>query len=127
MIEQIQTPNAPEVPSMLSQAIIANGFIFVSGQVHKQPGKDGVLVSGDIKVKTAQVIENIKQILEASGSSLNNVVKVTTYLTDMSTYSLFNEEYIKHFSSPFPVREVVCVKELPLKADVEISVVAVLN
>lgn len=86
---------------------------------------EGTLLQGTIKEQTHQVMENLKAILEEAGSSLADVVKTTAYITDMSVYEKVIEVYRSYMSEPYPARETVCVKELPLGASVEISVVAV--
>ena|SRR3989338_424382 len=121
MKEKIETEKAPKAP-MLSQAIVSNGFIFVSGQVHVTP--EGVLVNGSIEEKVHQIMKNIGAILDAGGMGFDDIVKATIYITDMAMGKKINEVYITYFKEPFPAREMVCVKELPLWADIEISVIA---
>lgn len=118
----ISTPNAPSAPNYLSQAIEHDGLIFVSGQIHKLP--DGGLVGETMAEKTTQVMHNIAAILRAANVSFDQVVKVTVYLTDMTQYEAFNKRYIDFFQEPLPAREVVGVKELPLGASLEVSVIA---
>jgi len=123
MKTKIETPLSPlPKTSPFSQAIVVNNFVYTSGQVHLKP--DGTMVNGSIEEKVTQVMNNLKNILEAVGTDFSNVVKATVYVTDMAYYGKINEVYSTYFSDPFPAREVVCVKELPLKADVEISLVA---
>lgn len=105
----------------LSDAIETERLVFVSGQI---PVKDGKLVDGPIEDQVKQVMANLKAILDAAGLGFDDVVKATVYVTDMSVYSRVNEVYKTYFSDPFPAREMVCVKELPAGAPVEISVVA---
>jgi 2-iminobutanoate/2-iminopropanoate deaminase len=120
--EKVSTDNAPGAPNFLSQAIVSNGFIFVSGQVHVAP--DGNLVEGTTKDKVDQIMSNIRKILAAAKADLNSIVKVVIYVTDMSLMPELNEVYPTYFTEPFPVREAVCVKALPLGAQIEISVIA---
>ncbi len=122
MKKQISTKDAPDANHVLSQAIEANGFIFVSGQIHILP--DNTLVDGSTKDKVTQIFKNIEAILLASDSSLNAIVKVVVYVTDMALMPELNEIYPTFFAEPYPVREAVCVTSLPLGADIEISVVA---
>lgn len=122
MRKKISTDHAPAADHILSQAIISNGFIFVAGQVHVKP--DGTKVEGSTKDKVQQIMDNISAILKAADASLNDIVKVIIYVTDMYVMPELNEVYPTYFSDPFPVREAVCVKELPLGAAIEISVVA---
>ena len=121
MKTQAATPNAPDAP-FLSQAIISNGTIYVSGQIHSKP--DGTDVKGFVKEKVAQIMQNISEILKSADATLDDIVKVVIYVTDMTQMSELNGVYPTYFTAPFPVREAVCVKELPLGATIEISVVA---
>ncbi len=121
MKQSATTPNAPDAP-FLSQAIISNGTIYVSGQIHGKP--DGSIVKGSVKEKMDQIMQNISAILKAANASLEDVVKVIIYVTDMAQMPELNEVYPAYFKEPFPVREAVCVHALPLNATIEISVVA---
>ena len=116
------TDDAPKAEHILSQGITVNGVIYLSGQIHNKP--DGTMVDGSVEEKFDQIMENITAILKAADVSLENVIKVVVYVTDMSQMPKLNEVYPTYFSEPFPVREAVCVKELPLGATIEISVVA---
>lgn len=119
---QSKTAEAPSAPHLLSQAITNNDLIFVAGQVHVLP--DNTLVEGSTKDKVAQIMKNISEILKATGAKLDNIVKVVIYVTDMSVMPELNGVYPTYFTEPYPVREAVCVKELPLGASIEISVIA---
>lgn len=122
MIKQaISTPDAPGAP-FLSQAIISNGLIFLSGMIHVLPGN--ALVGDTTEEKLAQIMKNIEAILGAADAKLNDIIKVVIYVTDMSLMSEINQAYPSYFAAPSPVREAVCVKELPLGASIEISVIA---
>lgn len=121
MKQQAATPNAPDAP-FLSQAIISNGTIYVSGQIHNKP--DGSLVEGSVKEKLEQIIQNISAILKAADATLDDIVKVVIYVTNMTQMLELNEVYPVYFNKPFPVREAVCVAALPLGATIEVSVVA---
>ncbi|MDE1762574.1 MAG: Rid family detoxifying hydrolase [Candidatus Micrarchaeota archaeon] len=123
MKTKIETDNAPKATGPFSQAVAEGQLIFTSGQVYLTP--EGKLLEGSIQEQTRQVMENLKAILEAAGVTFSNVTKSTIYVTDMSLYKEINEAYGSYFSDPFPARETVCVKELPLGAKVEISMVAV--
>lgn len=105
-----------------SQAIIANGFVFTQGSIYLT--LEGILLEGTIEEQIHQIMKNLSAILEEAGVSFKNVVKTTIYTTDMSLYKTINEIYGSYMSDPYPAREVVCVKELPLGAKVEISMVA---
>ena len=121
MKQPATTKNAPDAP-FLSQAIISNGTIYVSGQIHSKP--DGSVVEGSVKEKLDQIMQNITEILKAADATINDVVKVVIYVTDMSQMPELNEAYPSYFTEPFPVREAVCVQALPLGATIEISVIA---
>jgi 2-iminobutanoate/2-iminopropanoate deaminase len=121
MKSQASTPHAPDAP-FLSQAIISNGTIYVSGQIHSKP--DGSVVESSVKEKVEQIMQNISEILKAANATLGDIVKVVIYVTDMGQMPELNEVYPAYFNKPFPVREAVCVVALPLGATIEISVVA---
>ena len=104
-----------------SPFIKKNGFIYTSGQIHL---KDGKLLEGTIEEKTHQVMYNLKSVLENAGVTLSDVIQSTIYLTDMGDYSKVNEVYAIYMSEPYPARVMVCVKELPLGANIEISMIA---
>ena len=96
------------------------GFIFTSGQIHL---KDGELLQGTVEEKTHQVMRNLEGVLKKAGVTFKDVVQTFIYVTDMSIYEKVNEVYITYLSEPFPARVTVGVKELPLGADIEISMV----
>ena len=121
MKQQVVTPNTGSA-HILSQGMISNGLIFVSGQVHAKP--DLTLVGDTVEEKVAQIMKNISEVLEAAGASLADVVKVVIYVTDMSVMPELNKVYPSYFKEPYPVREAVCVAALPLGASIEISVIA---
>lgn len=121
MKQSITIPDAPDAP-FLSQAIVSNGLIFVSGQIHALP--DNTLVGETTEEKLAQIMKNIAAILAAADATLDDVVKLTIYVTDMSMMPELNKAYPSYFTDPYPAREAVCVKALPLDASIEISVVA---
>ncbi|MBN08142.1 MAG: enamine deaminase RidA [Rhodospirillaceae bacterium] len=113
----------PLVP--ISPAVIANGFVYVSGQ----PPFDyttGKLVFGDIQVQTRQVLENVKEVLAAAGSSMGKVVKTTVYCTNSGHFSLVNDVYREYFSEDPPARTFVTVASWPMAFDIEIECIAVL-
>lgn len=125
MKQAIHTAEAPSAPGLLSQAIVSNGFIFVAGQVHILP--DNSLVGETTEQKMNLIMKNISTILMAANSSLEQIVKVTIYVTDMSIMPDFNKLYPTFFSEPLPAREAICVAALPLGASIEISVIAAQN
>ena len=123
MKKVISTANAPQAIGPYSQAIEAGGFIFVSGQIPLIPAT-GELVEGSVEVQTARVLENLKAILEAAGSSLENVVKTTVYITNMDDFAKVNGIYGQYFQENPPARVCVEVSKLPKGALVEIDVIA---
>ena len=123
MVNEIKTSHAPSAPSILSQAMESDGLVITSGQIHTKP--DGALVKGTMRDKTKQVMSNLQAILKAADCTFADVLKATVYVTDMEKYGEFNEVYSTYFTKPFPAREVVCVKALPLGADLEISMIAI--
>jgi len=122
MKKEIKTNNAPGAIGPYSQAVQAGNLIFISGQLPINPA-DGSMPA-DIKGQTAQSIANIKAILAEAGASLDNVVKTTCFLADMSLFGPMNEVYAEEFKAPFPARCAFAVKELPKQALVEIEVIA---
>jgi 2-iminobutanoate/2-iminopropanoate deaminase len=120
----ISTTAAPGAIGPYSQAVEANGTLYVSGQVSIDPAT-GKLVEGGIKEQTTQVLKNIKAILMAAGYSLNDVVKSTCLLSDMSDFKAMNEVYAMFYTSEQPARAAFAVKGLPLGALIEIEMVAV--
>ena len=125
MKEVVATPNAPAAIGPYSQAIKANGLLFVSGQIALDP-KTGEFAAADVKLQTERVLENLKAILEASGVSLNHVVKTTVYLKDMGEFTAMNEVYARYFTAAPPARSTIQAARLPKDALVEIDVVAFL-
>src|SRR3989338_11572207 len=121
----IKTNNAPQAIGHYSQAVIANGFIFLSGQIPIDP-KSGNIIKGSIAEQTRLVLNNIKAILEAADVSLAGVVKTTVYLTDINKFAEMNQIYGEFFTPPYPARATVEVKALPKGVDIEIDAVAVL-
>jgi 2-iminobutanoate/2-iminopropanoate deaminase len=122
-MESIQTDRAPQAIGPYSQAIKANGFIFASGQIPLDPATMRI-VEGGIEEQTGRVLDNLKAVLEAAGSSLDRVVKTTVYLADMGEFAAMNEIYAKYFGATKPARATVQVARLPRDVKVEIDVVA---
>lgn len=122
----VEAADAPKAIGPYSQAIIANGFVYTSGQIGSDP-KTGTLVEGGIEAQTEQVLKNISAVLKASGSSMESVVKTTVFLADMSDFAKMNEVYAKYFKAPFPARSTVQVARLPRDAKVEIEAVALVR
>ena len=126
MRQLIKTENAPAAIGPYSQAIKANGFVFVSGQIPIDP-QTGEFVEGGIAEQTARVLKNLTAVLEAAGSSLEQVVKTTVFLADMKEFSSMNEVYAGFFPSPPPARSTVAAAGLPRDARVEIEAVALIS
>lgn len=123
MREVISTEDAPQAIGPYSQAIKANGFVFVSGQVAIDPANQEVL-TGDVATQTDRVLRNLSEILEAAGSSLGKVVRATVFLKNMTDFAAMNTIYGKYFSSSPPARSTVEVARLPKDVLVEIDVIA---
>ena len=121
----IQTDKVPAPIGPYSQAVIANGFLFASGQIAFDPST-GELVMDSIQSETKQVMENIKAILEEAKIGFDNIVKTSIFLSDMQLFAQINEVYGSYFTSNFPARETVAVKTLPRNVNVEISITAVI-
>jgi 2-iminobutanoate/2-iminopropanoate deaminase len=121
--ETVRTEAAPAAIGPYSQAVKANGFVFVSGQLALDPGT-GQLVGHDIKQQTRRALENIKAILAASGSSLQKVVRCGVFLKEMNDFGPMNEEYTSFFKDSPPARTTVQVAKLPRDALIEIDVIA---
>lgn len=118
----VVTDEAPQAPSLLSQAVISNNLVFVAGQIHNKV--DGTMIEGTVSEKLAQIMTNISAILSNAGTSLNNAVSLTVYVTDMAQMAELNAEYPKYFTDGLPARAAIGVQALPLGATVEISLVA---
>lgn len=120
----IATRNAPQAIGPYSQAIIVNGMAFLSGQIPLDPAT-GQIVEGDIAVQTARVLDNIQGLLQACGSSLENVVKTTVFIKDMNEFGKMNEVYGRYFSVDPPARSTVEAARLPKDVRIEIEVIAI--
>ena len=124
MNKVIHTEKAPAALGPYSQAIEANGMLFVSGQIPFVP-ETMTLVSDDVKDQTRQSLENVKAILSAAGYSLNNVIKATVFIKNMEDFALINEIYNEYLGDVRPARACVEVARLPKDVKVEIEVIAV--
>lgn len=121
----VATSNAPQAIGPYSQAIVANGMVFCSGQISLSP--EGELMGQrDIFIQTKRVLSNLKAVLEAAGSGLDKVVKTTVYLSDMNNFTEVNEIYARFFADNKPARATVEVSRLPKDVLVEIDAIAVL-
>ena len=123
MREVVSTPDAPQAIGPYSQAIRANGLVFVSGQVAIDPATQQV-IDGDVAAQTERVMKNLAAILKAAGSGLGNVVRSTVFLKNMGDFGAMNAVYGKYFSSAPPARSTVEVSRLPKDVLVEIDVIA---
>lgn len=123
MKTQITSPQAPAAIGPYSQAIAANGFLFISGQLPIDPAT-GTFAEGGIKELTRQSLENVKAILTQAGLTFADVVKTTVFLADMNDFAAMNEVYAEYFPAPAPARSAVAVKTLPKGGLVEVEVIA---
>jgi 2-iminobutanoate/2-iminopropanoate deaminase len=123
--ETVRTDSAPAAIGPYAQAIKANGFVFLSGQIALDPGT-GQMTGQDIKTQTRRVMDNVKAVLEGAGSSLERVVKCTVFLKDMNDFGPMNEEYGSYFKELPPARTTVQVAKLPRDALIEVDVIAAL-
>ena len=121
----VTTDRGPKPIGPYSQAIKANGFVYVSGQVALDP-KNGEMMAGDIAQQTERALENLKAIVEASGTQLNHVVKTTVYLKNMDDFPAMNDVYARFFTLSPPARSTVQAVRLPKDALVEIDAIAAL-
>lgn len=126
MKKAINTAAAPAAIGPYSQAVLANGMIFASGQLPTDPAT-GTFPEGGVKEQTRRSLANVQSILAEAGACLADVVKTTVFLRDMADFAAMNEVYSEFFSQPFPARSAVAVRELPKGALVEIEVVAVVK
>lgn len=120
----VSTNNAPGAIGPYSQAVIAGGMVYTSGQIAIDPAT-GNMVEGGVREQTEQVCKNVKALLEASGTSIEKVVKTTCFLADMADFAAFNEIYAGYFTGK-PARSCVAVKTLPKGALVEVDTVCLL-
>jgi 2-iminobutanoate/2-iminopropanoate deaminase len=119
----VQTDKAPKAIGPYAQAIKANGFIYTAGQIALDP-QTGNLIEGGVTAQTRQVLENLKAVLEAAGSSFDQVVKATVFLRHMSEFPAMNEVYAEYLGNAKPARATVGVAELPRGALIEIDLIA---
>jgi 2-iminobutanoate/2-iminopropanoate deaminase len=126
MKKEVKTDKAPQAIGPYSQGIVANGFVFCSGQIPLVP-ETGALAAGAIEDQTRQVLKNLSAVLDAAGSSLDQVVKATVFLQDMNDFAAMNKVYAEFFKAPFPARAAVQAARLPRDVKVEIEAVAILK
>lgn len=118
----VQTNKAPSAIGPYSQAVVANGMVFTSGQIALTP--EGVMLEDDIIIQTKQVLQNLQAVLEEAGASIQSVIKTTIFLSSMDDFAAVNEIYADAFGSHKPARSTVAVKTLPKNALVEIDAIA---
>ena len=124
-MKAVSTTNAPAAIGPYAQGMIVNNMFYSSGQIPLTVS--GELVDGDIEVQTNQVFENLKAVLAAAGSSLDQVVKTTVFMKDMNDFAVMNEVYASHFGAHKPARSAVEVARLPKDVKVEIEVIALVK
>lgn len=125
MLTKVSTKKAPAAIGPYSQGILANGFLFASGQIPIVP-ETGEIAQGDILVQAEQVMKNVGEILKEAGTDFENVVKTTCFLAEMDDFAAFNSVYEKYFTGK-PARSCVAVRELPKKVLCEVEVIAVVK
>jgi 2-iminobutanoate/2-iminopropanoate deaminase len=121
--EVIVSEKAPKAVGAYAQAVRAQGFVFLSGQIPLDPST-GELVQGDIATQTRRVLDNLKAVLEGAGTELSKVVKATIYLVDMNDFAVVNQTYAEYFPDAKPARATVAVAGLPRGCRVEIDMIA---
>ncbi|MCA1591500.1 MAG: RidA family protein [Acidobacteria bacterium] len=123
MKQFITTNEAPQAIGPYTQAVVAGGLVFTSGQIPLDPAT-GEFVPGGIAEQTEQVLRNLSKVLEAAGTNLKHVVKTTVFLADMADFAVMNEVYARFFASEPPARSTVQAARLPRDARVEIDLIA---
>jgi 2-iminobutanoate/2-iminopropanoate deaminase len=118
----VQTNKAPSAIGPYSQAVVANGMVYTSGQIALTP--DGVMLENNVVIQTKQVLNNLKEVLQEANSSLDKVVKTTIFIASMDDFATINEIYEEAFGTHKPARATVAVKTLPKNALVEIDAIA---
>tara|TARA_Y100001970_G_C13764106_1_gene617225 strand:+ start:240 stop:617 length:378 start_codon:yes stop_codon:yes gene_type:complete len=124
-MKTINTRKAPKAIGPYSQAKVIDKFVFTSGQIPLR--LDGTMVSNNFELECIQVLDNIKEILEASGSNMSNIIKLTVYLTDLSQFNILNNVFNKYFKDSLPARSTVEVSKLPKNSRVEIEAIGFIN
>ena len=124
-MKTINTKNAPQAIGPYSQAKVIGNFIFTSGQIPLRC--DGSIVSDNFELECIQVLDNLKEILKASGSDMSNIIKLTVYLTDLSKFDILNNVFNTYFNNSLPARSTVEVSKLPKDSRVEIEAIELIN
>ncbi len=122
----ISTTKAPQAIGPYSQAVRFDNLLFVSGQIPIEP-ESGEILKGNIKEQTKQILENLNCVLTEGGSSLNNVLRTTIFLTNLDDYAAVNETYAQFFDESQPARSTVQVSRLPMGVQIEIDAIAGIN
>jgi len=123
----VQTDKAPSAIGPYSQAVVANGMVYTSGQIALLPNGSDELLTQDVSIQTKQVLNNLQAVLEKAGSAMQRVVKTTIFISDMDDFVTINEIYKKAFDTHKPSRSTVAVKTLPKNALVEIDAIALIK
>ncbi|HUA24777.1 MAG TPA: Rid family detoxifying hydrolase [Steroidobacteraceae bacterium] len=118
----ITSPELPPPVGPFSQAIRADGLLYLSGQVGLDPAT-GKLVAGGVAAQTERVLRNLQAVLQVAGNGFDDVIRAGVYLTNMGDFATMNEVYARHFTKPYPARTTIAVVALPLGASVEIDLV----
>jgi len=124
-MKTINTKNAPQAIGPYSQAKVINNFVFTSGQIPLRP--DGSMVSDNFELECIQVLDNVRAVLKASGSSMSHIIKLTVYLTDLSKFDILNNIFNNYFKDSLPARSTVEVSRLPKDSRVEIEAIGFID
>jgi len=124
-MKTINTKNAPQAIGPYSQAKVINNFVFTSGQIPLRP--DGSVVSDNFELECIQVLDNVRAVLKASGSSMSHIIKLTVYLTDLSKFDILNNIFNNYFKDSLPARSTVEVSRLPKDSRVEIEAIGFID
>ena len=124
-MKTVNTKNAPQAIGPYSQAKIIGNLVFTSGQIPLKP--DGSLISDSFKNESIQVLDNINEILKAAGSNIDNIIKLTVYLTDLENFSILNAVFENYFSNSLPARSTIEVSKLPKNVRIEIEAIGFIN
>ena len=124
-MKTVNTKKAPQAIGPYSQAKIIGNFIFTSGQIPLR--LDGIMIVDDFEKECIQVLDNLKEILESSGSGMSNIIKLTVYLTDLSNFNILNEVFEQYFDKSLPARSTVEVSALPKDSRIEIEAIGYID
>ena len=124
-MKTVNTKNAPQAIGPYSQAKIIGNLVFTSGQIPLKP--DGSLISDSFENESIQVLDNINEILKAAGSNIDNIIKLTVYLTDLENFSILNQVFENYFSNSLPARSTVEVSKLPKNVRIEIEAIGFID